>query len=280
MPEVHANCTSFTSPILGKKMSIDLHERIALSLRHAKRSKTPIPPLRDEISELGVASAYKIQTINTHHHLSEGKRICGRKIGLTAKSVQLQLGVSEPDYGALFSDMALTDDETISFGDVMQPKVEAEVAFVLGRDLDMSDPNTADVIRATEFVLPAIEVVGSRIENWNIGLLDTIADNASSGLFVLGGQPTKLDRMDLRLCGMVMEKQGTEVSTGSGAACLGNPINAVVWLARKMAMLGTPLRAGDVIMSGALGPMAQANPGDSFEARIDGLGSVRVGFSA
>jgi 2-keto-4-pentenoate hydratase len=261
-------------------MKTDIYERIAFNLREAQRNKSPIPPIRDEISDLGVDGAYKIQTINTHHYQNEGKRLCGRKIGLTSKSVQDQLGVSEPDYGVLFSYMALTDDETICAGDVLQPKVEAEVAFVLRRDLDMLEPHIADVIRATEFVLPAIEVVGSRIEKWNIGLLDTIADNASSGLFVLGGQPTKLDGLDLRLCRMVMEKQGLEVSTGSGAACLGNPINAVVWLARKMVLLGTPLRAGEVIMSGALGPMASANPGDSFEARLEGLGSVRVRFSS
>ena len=158
-------------------MKIDIYERIAFNLREAQRNKSPSPPIRDEISDLGVDGAYKIQTINTHHYQNEGKRLCGRKIGLTSKSVQDQLGVSEPDYGVLFSYMALTDDETICAGDVLQPKVEAEVAFVLRRDLDMLEPNTADVIRATEFVLPAIEVVGSRIEKWNIGLLDTIADN-------------------------------------------------------------------------------------------------------
>jgi 2-keto-4-pentenoate hydratase len=260
-------------------MENELLEQIARRLRMAQHQSVPIPPIRDEIAQAGVAGAYKIQMLNTGLAQAQGRRICGRKIGLTAKSVQQQLGVSEPDYGVLFSDTALTDDEIVSSGAVLQPKVEAEVAFVLARNLDMQEPNSADVIRATDFVLPAIEIVGSRIEKWNIGLLDTIADNASSGLFVLGGQPTRLDGLDLRTCGMVVEQNGVEVSTGAGAACLGNPINAVVWLARKMVELGTPLKVGDVVMSGALGPMVQANPGDAFEARIAGLGSVRVGFA-
>jgi 2-keto-4-pentenoate hydratase len=260
-------------------MDNEIFEQIAWRLKKAQHHGVPIPPIRDEIAQAGVVGAYKIQKLNTDLSQAQGRRICGRKIGLTAKSVQQQLGVSEPDYGVLFSDMALTDDEIVSSGAVLQPKVEAEVAFVLDRDLDMLEPNSSDVIRATAFLLPAIEVVGSRIEKWNIGLLDTIADNASSGLFVLGGQSTRLDGLDLRTCGMVMEQNGVEVSTGAGAACLGNPINAVVWLARKMTQLGTPLRAGDVVMSGALGPMVQANPGDAFEARIGGLGSVRVGFA-
>lgn len=260
-------------------MDHEIIEQIAGRLRKAHHHGVPIPPIRDEVAQAGVAGAYKIQMVNTVFAQAQGRRICGRKIGLTAKSVQQQLGVSEPDYGVLFSDMALTDDETVSAGAVLQPKVEAEVAFVLARDLDMLEPNSADVIRATDFVLPAIEIVGSRIEKWNIGLLDTIADNASSGLFALGGQPTRLDGLDLRSCGMVMERNGDEVSTGAGAACLGNPINAVVWLARKMSQLGTPLKAGDIVMSGALGPMVQAHPSDEFETRIGGLGSVRVGFA-
>jgi 2-keto-4-pentenoate hydratase len=163
---------------------------------------------------------------------------------------------------------------------VLQPKVEAEVAFVLGRDLDMPQATPADVMRAVEFVLPAIEVVGSRIANWDIRLLDTVADNASSGLFVVGNEPRQLEGLDLRRCGMVMKCRGDEVSTGTGAACLGHPVNAVVWLARKMVEMGEPLRAGDLVMSGALGPMARVGAGDVFEASISGLGSVRVAFGA
>jgi 2-keto-4-pentenoate hydratase len=161
-----------------------------------------------------------------------------------------------------------------------QPKVEAEIAFVLGRDLDMANPGHAEVIRAVDHVLPAIEIVGSRIAGWDIRFVDTVSDNASSGAFVLGGSPRLLREIDLRLCGMVMNRRGEPVSAGAGAACLGHPINAVVWLARTMAALGQPLRAGDLVLSGALGPMVAAAPGDVFETHINGLGSVKAVFEA
>jgi 2-keto-4-pentenoate hydratase len=176
--------------------------------------------------------------------------------------------------------MAVPDGEPVAFSKVLQGKVEAEVALVLARDLDAPPFTLVDLISAVAYALPAIEIVGSRIENWNIKLLDTIADNASSGLFVLGTEPRKLEALDLRLCGMVMERRGEPVSTGAGAACLGNPLNAALWLAHTMAQRGSPLRAGDVVMSGALGPMVAVAPGDVFEARIEGLGSVRAAFDA
>ena len=194
--------------------------------------------------------------------------------------MQAQLGVDQPDYGMLFADMALCDGDDVAPNAVLQPKVEAEVAFMMGRDVVHADATPAEVMAAVEFALPAIEIVGSRIEAWNIKLLDTVADNASSGLYVVGNEPRRLQGLDLRLCGMVMAREGAEVSAGNGAACLGHPLNAVVWLARKMAEVGQPLRAGDLVMSGALGPMVSARPGDRFEARIEGLGSVRVGFAA
>jgi 2-keto-4-pentenoate hydratase len=257
-----------------------LVETLACRLRDAQSNRAPVAPIRDELATLGVAGAYAVQLANTRHGLSHGRRLVGRKIGLTARSVQAQLGVDQPDYGMLFADMALCDGDYVAPDAVLQPKVEAEVAFMMGREVIQADATPAEVIAAVEFVLPAIEVVGSRIEAWNIKLLDTVADNASSGLYVVGHEPRRLQGIDLRLCGMVMERDGEEVSTGNGAACLGHPLNAVVWLARKMAEVGQPLRAGDLVMSGALGPMVSARPGDHFEARIDGLGSVRVGFAA
>ncbi|MFM7533458.1 MAG: 2-keto-4-pentenoate hydratase [Rubrivivax sp.] len=255
-------------------------ERLAARLREAQATGVPVPPIRDELAVGGVAQAYAVQQANTRHALAAGRRIVGRKIGLTSRAVQAQLGVDQPDYGVLLDDMALYDGEEIAPGRVLQAKVEAEVAFVMGRDLDQPGASPAEVMRAVEFVLPAIEIVGSRIENWNIKLLDTVADNASSGLFVVGNEPRRLGEVDLRLAGMVMERRGEEVSTGVGAACLGHPVNAVVWLARKLVEMGEPLRAGDLVMSGALGPMVKAEPGDLFEAHIEGLGSVRVGFGA
>jgi 2-keto-4-pentenoate hydratase len=194
--------------------------------------------------------------------------------------VQKQLGVDSPDFGMLFADMAVADGEEVPLGKVLQPKAEAEVAFVLERDLTQEQVMLTDLVSAVAYALPAVEIVGSRIENWNIKLLDTVADNASSGLFVLGAEPRKLDGLDLRLCGMVMERRGEPVSVGAGAACLGHPLNAALWLARTMVSVGRPLKAGDIIMSGALGPMVPATAGDVLETRVNGLGSVRAVFAS
>lgn len=237
-------------------------------------------PLRVTYPGLDAADAYAIQRMNTERRLAEGCRVVGRKIGLTARAVQAQLGVAQPDFGVLFDDMSFGDAEPIPMRKLQQPKVEAEIAFMLGRDLDLGNPGHADVIKAVDHVLPAIEIVGSRIASWDIRFVDTVADNASSGAFVLGGSPRLLGEVDLRLCGMVMNRRGEPVSVGAGAACLGNPINAVVWLARTMAALGQPLRAGDLVLSGALGPMVTVAPGDVFEARINGLGGVKAVFEA
>jgi 2-keto-4-pentenoate hydratase len=171
-------------------------------------------------------------------------------------------------------------EHALKQGRVLQPKAEAEVAFVLQRDLTHPGITLPDLISAVAYALPAVEIVGSRIENWNIKLLDTIADNASSGLYVLGAEPRKLDGLDLRLCGMVMERRGEAVSLGAGAACLGHPLNAALWLARTMVEVGNPLKEGDVIMSGALGPMASVAAGDVIDTRINGLGSVRTVFAS
>jgi 2-keto-4-pentenoate hydratase len=251
---------------------------LAQRIRKAYESGTATAPLRDELTPGDVASAYAVQKINTEHWLRQGRRLVGRKIGLTSVAVQKQLGVDQPDYGMLYADMAMYDGEELSMSKVMQPKVEAEVALVLERDLDRPGIGSAELISAVAYALPAIEIVGSRIEKWNIKIQDTIADNASSGMFVLGNEPKKLDGLDLRLCGMVMEKRGDQVSVGAGAACLGHPLNAALWLARTMVEVGAPLKAGDIIMSGALGPMAAVAAGDVVDVRISGLGSVRAAF--
>ena len=255
-------------------------QALAASLRCAAESGEAIAPIRGQIDSEDIDSAYAIQQANTEHWLQAGRRLVGRKIGLTSRSVQKQLGVDSPDFGMLFAAMALGDGEEVALARVMQPKVEAEVALVLERDLTEPDCNLAELIRATAYVLPAIEIVASRIANWDIKLVDTVADNASSGLFVLGAEPKRLAGLDLRLAGMVMQRRGEPVSLGAGAACLGNPLNAAVWLARTMVRVGNPLRAGDVIMTGALGPMVTVAPGDVIDVRIGGLGSVRAVFDS
>jgi 2-keto-4-pentenoate hydratase len=256
---------------------------IAALLRTAEEQGAPCAPLRERILAAAgeqdpVACAYAVQQHNVQRRIASGARVVGRKIGLTSSAVQKQLGVDSPDFGMLFADMAFGDGEEIPLSRTLQPKVEAEIALVLERDLTHERHTFADLVSATAYALPAIEVVGSRIENWNIRLLDTVADNASSGVFVLGSRPVRLGRLDLVNCAMSMERHGDTVSSGSGAACLANPLNAAVWLADMMVRVGTPLRAGDVLLTGALGPMAAVAPGDRFVARIDGLGELRAVF--
>ena len=259
-------------------------EQIADMLWQAEHTATPCAPLREHIGQAAVggdvvAAAYAVQRINTERKLQAGERLVGRKIGLTSLAVQKQLGVDSPDFGSLLASMAVGDGEEIAPHRLLQPKVEAEIALVLERDLVFAQHTVADIISATAYALPAIEVVGSRIANWDIRLADTVADNASSGLFVLGSRPVKLTDFDLLGCGMVMERRGDQVSLGIGSACLGNPLNAAVWLANVMVKMGSPLRAGDVLMTGALGPMVAVQPGDVFTAQIDGLGSVSARFA-
>lgn len=259
-------------------MTPEQRQEAAQLLRVAMQNREWLPPLRETYPGMDASDAYAIQKINTDQRVAQGRRIVGRKIGLTAKPVQQQLGVDQPDFGTLLDDMAYGDGEPVPLAALQQPRIEAEIAFVLEQDLAMEQPAAADVMNAIAYALPALEIVGSRIAAWNIRFVDTVADNASSGAFVLGASPRKLSDFDARLCGMVLSRRGEPVSTGAGAACLGNPLNAVTWLARTMARLGAPLRAGDVVLSGALGPMVAVGAGDVFDARIHGLGSVRAVF--
>ncbi|MEU0426158.1 2-keto-4-pentenoate hydratase [Streptomyces canus] len=249
-------------------------------LAEAVRAGAPCQPVRDLFDHGGdLETAYAVQQLNVRRALDAGCRIVGRKIGLTSPAVQRQLGVDQPDFGALFADMAVPDGGEVPAGRLLQPKVEAEVALVLGRDLPHGQCTVVDVLRAVDFALPALEIVDSRIADWDISLVDTVADNASCGLYVLGGRPVPLTRVDLRAVTMTMSRNGETASEGTGAACLGSPLNAAVWLASALAERGDPLRAGDLVLTGALGPMAPAAQGDAFEAHISELGSVRVGFA-
>jgi 2-keto-4-pentenoate hydratase len=255
-------------------------EEAAQSLHQATGSGALIAPLRDSYPGMNADDAYAIQAINTERRISQGRRVVGRKIGLTSLVVQRQLGVNQPDFGSLFDDMSFGDAETIPLSVLHQPKVEAEIGFVLSHDLDMEQPSHQEVLQAVDYVIPALEIVGSRIADWNIKLVDTVADNASCGVYVLGSTPMSPRGLDLSLAGMCLSRRGEPVSTGAGAACLGNPLNAMVWLARTMSRLGKPLRAGELILSGALGPMVAVKPGDVFECHINGVGCVRTEFGS
>ncbi|MFE2374933.1 2-keto-4-pentenoate hydratase [Streptomyces sp. NPDC059398] len=243
-------------------------------LAEAAATRTPCAPVREFIGRTDLDAAYEVQRRLTEARSAAGARIAGAKIGLTAPAVQQQFGVYQPDFGVLFDDMVYAHTEPLPYGRFLQPRAEGEIAFVLGRDIDRPGAGVADVLRATEFVLPAIEIVDSRIAGWDLSLTDTVADNASSGAVVLGTTPYSLTGLDLARVGMTLRRDGDPVAFGAGHACLGSPVVAVAWLARELAARGRPLRAGDVVMSGALGPMVPVTGGGRFRLELDGIGEV------
>ena len=250
---------------------------LAARLRDAYLSG-PVAPLRDGLAPTDAAGAYAVQAANTTHWVGKGRRIVGRKVGLTAKSVQAQLNVNQPDFGVLFDDMAIADGGELLASRVLQPKAEAEVAFVLTADLNDPDVARDAVAAAVGSVVAAIEIVDSRIADWKITFADTVADNGSSAFFVLGSEPKPLEGLDLWTCGMALAVNGEVVSLGAGAACLGHPLNAATWLARTLAARGDALRARDIVLTGALGPMVAIAPGDVVRATIGGLGSATFSY--
>ncbi|ADG18115.1 2-oxopent-4-enoate hydratase [Paraburkholderia atlantica] len=264
---------------MKEMMSKEKMDAIAQRLSQAEATRQVIEPVREEIAVDDMASAYAIQQINVDRRIAAGERVVGRKIGLTSLAVQKQLGVDQPDFGALFASMSYGDAQPIPLSKFIQPKVEAEIALVLKSDLTQTRHTYADIIRATGYALAAIEIVDSRIRNWDIRFVDTVADNASSAAFVLGSRPVSLANVDLCAATMTMARgDGVSVSQGSGSACLGNPLNAAVWLADRMVQLGTPLKAGDIVLTGALGPMAAVTEPDTYTVSISGLGNVRARF--
>lgn len=258
---------------LDQKVNDEAIAKAAARLRDAYTG-TPIAPLRDVLAPTAGETAYAIQRFNTRYWVKQGRRVVGYKIGLTAEAVQRQLGVDQPDCGVLFDDMQVADGGELSAAAMIQPKAEAEVALVLARDLNQPKATMHDVLAATAYALPAIEIVDSRIADWKITFADTVADNASSAYFVLGCEPRSLAGLDLRTCGMVLEADGRVASTGVGAACLEHPLKAAAWLARVRSHGDEPLRAGDIVLTGALGPMIPIAQGMQLRATIGGLGSV------
>ena len=253
-------------------------EALALRLRQAY-TEGAVSPLRDGLSPNDADGAYHIQSINTLHWIDQGRRVVGHKIGLTAKAVQQQFGVDQPDFGVLFDDMAVVDGGILEASCVLQPRVEAEIALVLGRDLDSEVISADDVMAATDYAIAAIEIVDSRIADWQISFADTVADNGSSAFFVLGSQKRTLEDLDLYTCGMVLEISEEIVSLGAGAACMGHPLNAAAWLAETLVRRGEGLKAGEVVLTGALGPMVTLKPGDRVCAKIGGVGSCSFTFA-
>lgn len=253
-------------------------------LWQAQNSGVPCPPLTDRFQTITPEEAYAIQAINVRRrmevaglHGPVAARV-GLKIGLTSKAVQDWLGVNEPDFGWLLSDMVIPHDGTAPLQRLLQPRGEGEIAFVLGRELAGPGITAADVLAATDHVLAAIEVVDSRVRDWKVKYADTVADNASSGMYVTSRDPVLPSRVDFEQCGMTLRKNGAVVSTGAGAACLGSPVLAVAWLANTFGRLGTTLRAGEIILSGALGPVSPVVHGDRLEVAISGIGSAAATF--
>lgn len=257
-------------------------DRLAL----AQHTRIPGAPVRDLLGSTDIEAAYRVQALGVERRIKAGARVSGRKIGLTSPAVQAQLGVDQPDFGVLFDDMAHPDGASVPVDALLQPKVEAEVAFLLGTDLD-GDLGTADdptpgrraVRAAVAEIRAAIEIVDSRVADWDITIVDTVADNGSAAAYVLGEQARTLDEVVPREVTMRMSIDGDEVSTGHGSACLGDPLDALLWLARTAQSLGDPLRAGQVVLSGALGPMAPVASGESVHVEISGLGTVTAHFS-
>jgi 2-keto-4-pentenoate hydratase len=250
----------------------------AQRLLRAERDRVPCNPVRELIGSADVVAAYAVQSAVVADSVARGRVPTGRKIGLTSPAVQAQLGVDQPDFGVLFADMDRSTDDVVRMNLLMQPKAEAEVAFALGADIDIR-VDAESVRRFVALGFAAIEIVDSRIAGWDITLGDTVADNASSGLYVLGDQLAVGDLPELAAITMSMSENGTEVSTGVGSDCLGSPWAALAWLANTAREFGSPLRAGEVVLSGALGPMVPVRPGGTYTATVSGIGSVSVTFA-
>lgn len=254
-------------------------EQAAAALRSARETRQAIAPISSQYGITTLEDAYAVAGVNTRLNLAAGQRLVGKKVGLTSVVVQKQLGVDQPDFGMLFDVMEVLNREEVRTETLLQPRVEAEVAFVMGTDLNGCIPSWAEFLRAVAYALPALEIVDSAIADWKINLFDTVADNASCGLYVLGDQPVALGSISLGDIAMEMSCNGRAVSSGTGAACLGHPLRAAYWLARTMAARGEPLKAGEVILSGALGPMFSVAKGQHIRADLGALGSVACYFN-
>ena len=259
-------------------MHSELILELGAGLHQALATRRPLAPLTESWPDLTVDDAYRIQLAMVQHRLDAGERVVGKKIGVTSRVVMDMLGVRQPDFGHLLSGMVHADGAAIPAATLIAPKAEGEIAFVLKEDLQGPGVTNADVLRATASVLPCFEIVDSRIRDWNIRIQDTVADNASSGVFVLGDAAVDPRNVDLATVGMTLEKNGEIVATGAGAAALGHPVNAVTWLANTLGRLGIGLKRGEVILSGSLAAMVPVGAGDQLRISLGGIGSAGVRF--
>lgn len=259
-------------------MNTPLHEQLGEELYQALRQRQVLEPLSNRHPGLTIEDAYAIQQRMLARRLAAGEKVVGKKIGVTSKAVMDMLGVYQPDFGWLTDAMVYNEGEAIPADTLIQPKAEGEIAFVLKKTLQGPGVTAADVLAATEGVMACFEIVDSRIRDWKIKIQDTVADNASCGVFVLGDRLVDPRDVDLGTCGMVLEKNGEIVATGAGAAALGHPANAVAWLANTLGLLGIALEAGEVVLSGSLGIMVPVQAGDNLRVTIGGIGGCSVRF--
>lgn len=259
-------------------MTPDLLQQLGDELFDALQARRTVAPLTSRHADITIEHAYAIQQRLIARRVKAGERVVGKKIGVTSQAVMQMLGVFQPDFGILLDGMVYNEGQPIEAKTLIQPKAEGEIAFVLKHDLMGPGVSAADVIAATEGVMACFEIVDSRIENWKIKIQDTVADNASCGVFVLGDRLVDPRDVDLGTCGMVLEKNGEIVATGAGAAALGHPANAVAWLANTLGRLGMGLKAGEVVLSGSLGIMVPVQAGDSLRVSIGGIGGCSVRF--
>ena len=253
-------------------------EALGDSLYDALVARTPIAPLSAAHPDMTIEDAYHVQQRMIARRLEQGDRVIGKKIGVTSKAVMNMLGVHQPDFGYLLDSMVFNEGESVDMDTLIQPKAEGEIAFLLKKDLQGPGVTAADVLAATEGVMACFEIVDSRIRDWKIKIQDTVADNASCGVFVLGDRVVDPRGLDLVTCGMVLEKNGEIVVTGAGAATMGHPVNAMVWLANTLGKLGIALKAGDIVLSGAMGAMVPVGRGDNLRVSIGGIGGCSVRF--
>lgn len=253
-------------------------EALADELLDAESKNQSVAPITVRFPDVSVTDAYQIQLEVLEKKKVAGRRVIGKKVGLTSLAMQKMLGVNEPDYGHLLDDMQVADGEAVKCSSLISPKVEAEIGFILGEDLVGPNVTFLDVLMATKYVVPTLEIIDSRIADWKIRLVDTVADNGSSARVVVGDKLSTIEDLDLRSTGMVLYQNGEMVATGSGAAALGHPAQAIAWLANKLHEFGIPLKAGELILPGALSAAISVTKGDRISAHFGRLGSVSVSF--